>query len=75
MSNEGVDVILNVSGERFHAHKLVLAARSTVFRSKLFDDESEGDKNEVNESDDLMEIVLDDLDPKVFKVCIYFVCY
>ncbi|KAF7015817.1 hypothetical protein CFC21_029560 [Triticum aestivum] len=72
-SNEGVDVILNVSGERFHAHKLVLAARSTVFRSKLFDDESEGDKNEVNESEDLKEIVLDDLEPKVFKAMLHFI--
>ena len=58
-SNEGVDVILNVGGESFHAHKLVLAARSSVFRSKLFDEELDGEKNEVDESDVLKEIVSD----------------
>ena len=73
-SNEGVDVILNVGGESFHAHKLVLAARSSVFRSKFFDDELDGEKNEVDESEALKEIVIDDIEPKVFKVCIYFVC-
>ena len=47
-NHEGVDVILNVGGERFHAHKLVLAARSSIFRSNFFDDESDGEKNEVD---------------------------
>ena len=68
-NQEGVDVILNVGGERFHAHMLVLAARSHVFRSQFFDDESEGEKNEVDESDELREFSIDDMEPKVFKVC------
>lgn len=72
-SNEGVDVILNVGGERFHAHKLVLAARSSVFRSKLFDDELDGEKNEVDQSEDLKEIVIDDIEPKVFKAMLHFI--
>ena len=68
-NQEGVDVILNVGGERFHAHKLVLASRSHVFRSQFFYDESEGEKNEVDESDELREFSIDDMEPKVFKVC------
>jgi speckle-type POZ protein len=70
-NHEGVDVVLSVGGERFHAHKLVLAARSTVFRSKFFDDE-DGEKNEPGENDDVQEIVIDDMEPKVFKVCSSF---
>lgn len=68
-NEEGVDVIVNVGGERFHAHKLVLAARSHVFRSQFFDDESDGEKSEVNETDELKEFSIDDMEPKVFKVC------
>lgn len=68
-NQEGVDVILNVGGERFHAHKLVLAARSSVFRSQLFSDESDEEKSEVDESDELKEFYIDDMEPKVFKVC------
>ncbi|KAJ0020263.1 hypothetical protein Pint_31570 [Pistacia integerrima] len=52
------DVTFDVAGEKFHAHKLVLAARSPIFRSKFF---------EVLE-EDKQEIVISDLEPKVFKV-------
>ncbi|ONM51552.1 Speckle-type POZ protein [Zea mays] len=68
-SQEGADVILNVGGERFHAHKLVLAARSHVFGSQFFDDESDGEKSEVNETDELKEFSIDDMEPNVFKIC------
>ncbi|XP_052162675.1 BTB/POZ and MATH domain-containing protein 5-like [Oryza glaberrima] len=71
-NHEGVDVVLNVGGERFHAHKLVLAARSTVFRSKFFDDE-DGERNEPGENDDVQEIVIDDMEPKVFKAMLHFI--
>lgn len=54
---EGSDVIFNVAGEVFHAHKLVLAARSSVFRSNFFGQE-----------EDDHEIVITDMAPKVFKV-------
>jgi len=57
-SQEGVDVILNVGGERFHAHKLVLAARSPVFNSLFFYDESDGEKSEVTETDELKSSLL-----------------
>lgn len=55
---EGSDATFNVAGETFAAHKLVLAARSPKFRSKLFD----------SSDDDKQEIVVTDLEPKVFKV-------
>ncbi|GLT48397.1 hypothetical protein SLA2020_220270 [Shorea laevis] len=60
---DGSDVTFNVAGEKFHAHKLVLAARSPVFRSKFFD-ETEEDKQEV---------VITDLEPKVFKALLHFI--
>ncbi|KAJ6365513.1 hypothetical protein OIU76_030317 [Salix suchowensis] len=60
---EGSDVIFNVAGEKFHAHKLVLSARSPFFRSKFFDGIGEDEK----------EIVISDLEPKVFKALLHFV--
>uniref|UniRef100_A0A5B7B2I5 Putative BTB/POZ and MATH domain-containing protein 4-like n=1 Tax=Davidia involucrata TaxID=16924 RepID=A0A5B7B2I5_DAVIN len=60
---EGSDVVFNVAGEKFNAHKLVLAARSSVFRSNFFDG-SEGDKQ---------EIVVTDMEPKVFKAMLHFI--
>jgi len=59
---EGSDVIFNVAGEKFHAHKLVLSARSPFFRSKFFDDGVEEDEQ---------EIVISDLEPVVFKVILF----
>lgn len=60
---EGSDITFNVSGEKFHAHKLVMAARSPIFRSEFFDGQ---------ESDDL-DITLSNIDPKVFKAMLHFV--
>ncbi|XP_052199570.1 BTB/POZ and MATH domain-containing protein 4 isoform X2 [Diospyros lotus] len=60
---EGSDVIFNVAGEKFHAHKLVLAARSPVFRSELFDG-SEGN---------IQEIAITDMEPEVFKAMLHFI--
>lgn len=57
-NEEGSDVIFDVSGEKFHAHKLVLAARSPIFESEFIN----GPEN------DNQEIVVKDMDPKVFKV-------
>ncbi|KAF7815444.1 BTB/POZ and MATH domain-containing protein 4 [Senna tora] len=62
-SMEGSDVTFNVAGEKFAAHKLVLAARSPEFRSKLFDGLDE----------DEQEIVVTDLEPKVFKAMLHFI--
>ncbi|KAK3124526.1 hypothetical protein QOZ80_7BG0587840 [Eleusine coracana subsp. coracana] len=71
-NQDGVDVILNVGGEKFHAHKLVLAARSSVFRSRFFNDESDEVKSELDESDELKEFAIDDIEPKVFKAMLHF---
>ncbi|KAK3408360.1 hypothetical protein EUGRSUZ_J00615 [Eucalyptus grandis] len=60
---EGSDITFDVWGEKFHAHKLVLAARSSVFRSELFDGVGENKQ----------EIVVDDLEPAVFKALLYFI--
>ncbi|PIA54058.1 hypothetical protein AQUCO_00900556v1 [Aquilegia coerulea] len=62
-NQEGSDVLFNVAGEKFHAHKLVLAARSPVFRSEFFEGMDE-DRN---------EIVITDLEPKVFKAMLHFI--
>ncbi|KAI3829016.1 hypothetical protein L1987_03130 [Smallanthus sonchifolius] len=59
---EGSDVIFNVAGEMFHAHKLVLAARSHVFGSDFFG--QEGDDH---------EIVIADMEPRVFKAMLHFI--
>ncbi|KAJ6810733.1 BTB/POZ and MATH domain-containing protein 4-like [Iris pallida] len=60
---EGSDVVFNVDGEKFHAHKLILAARSPVFRASFYD----GVDREEN------EIVITDLEPKVFKAMLHFI--
>ncbi|OIW04151.1 hypothetical protein TanjilG_00713 [Lupinus angustifolius] len=60
---EGSDVIFNVAGERFPAHKLVLTARSPEFRSKFFD----------GLNADNQEIIVTDLDAKVFKAMLHFI--
>ncbi|KAJ8529086.1 hypothetical protein K7X08_035921 [Anisodus acutangulus] len=62
-NTEGSDVVFSVAGEKFHAHKLVLAARSPVFRTEFFD-ELEGDKQ---------EIVVADMEPRVFKAMLHFI--
>ncbi|CAA0833532.1 BTB/POZ and MATH domain-containing protein 4 [Striga hermonthica] len=59
---EGSDVIFNVSGERFHAHKLVLSARSLIFRSEVFEETDCGEQ----------EIIISDMEPKVFKAMLHF---
>ncbi|KAB1226845.1 BTB/POZ and MATH domain-containing protein 4 [Morella rubra] len=60
---EGSDVAFDVMGEKFRAHKLVLAARSPLFRSEFFDGLEE----------DKQEIVVTDLEPKVFKAMLHFI--
>lgn len=57
-SEEGSDVTFCVGGERFRAHKLVLATRSSAFETEFFNGMEENDR----------DIVIDDMEPKVFKV-------
>ncbi|CAO2825089.1 unnamed protein product [Amaranthus hypochondriacus] len=60
---EGSDIVFDVAGEKFHAHKLVLAARSPIFRSEFLDKLEEENK----------EIVVTDVEPKVFKAMLHFI--
>lgn len=60
---DGSDVVFNVAGEKFNAHKLVLAARSSVFKSDFFDDQKGS----------MQEIVIEDMEPKVFKAMLHFI--
>ncbi|KAL2951490.1 hypothetical protein AAZX31_19G053500 [Glycine max] len=60
---ESFDVTFSVGGERFHAHKLVLAARSTMFETQFFNAMKKDDQ----------EIVVIDMEPKVFKALLHFV--
>ncbi|XP_022731079.1 BTB/POZ and MATH domain-containing protein 4-like [Durio zibethinus] len=60
---EGSDITFDVAGEKFCSHKLVLAARSPVFRSEFFDGMDE----------EKQEIVITNLEPKVFKALLHFI--
>ncbi|KAJ4844640.1 BTB/POZ and MATH domain-containing protein 4 [Turnera subulata] len=60
---EGSDVTFLVGGEKFHAHKLVLAARSPFFRSKFL----------VSSEEEKHEVIINDLEPKVFKAMLHFI--
>ncbi|ONK81899.1 uncharacterized protein A4U43_C01F34000 [Asparagus officinalis] len=62
-NQEGSDIVFDVAGVKFHAHKLVLAARSPVFRTSFYD----GVNSEQN------EIAITDLEPKVFKAMLHFI--
>ncbi|XP_027349291.1 uncharacterized protein LOC113860926 isoform X1 [Abrus precatorius] len=62
-NEEGSDVTFSVDGERFHAHKLVLAARSTAFETEFFNGMEEDDH----------DIVVTDMEPKVFKALLHFI--
>ncbi|KAL1128583.1 hypothetical protein V6Z11_A13G257400 [Gossypium hirsutum] len=60
---EGSDITFDVAGEKFRSHKLVLAARSPVFRTEIFDGVDEQKK----------EMVITDLEPRVFKALLHFI--
>ncbi|WCJ43568.1 BTB-POZ and MATH domain 4 [Euphorbia peplus] len=62
-NEEFFDITFNVRGQKFHAHKLVLAARSPVFESEFFDALEEDNR----------EIVVTDTEPKVFKALLHFI--
>ncbi|KAL8144072.1 hypothetical protein V2J09_017104 [Rumex salicifolius] len=55
------DIVFKVGGEKFHAHKLVLAARSPVFRSDFYE------KTEV----DKQEILVTDVEPEIMLHFVY----
>ena len=53
-----------VEGQMFHAHRAVLAARSSVFRAELFGSMSEAT---------MPSITLHDITPATFKVMLWFI--
>ncbi|KAI5680331.1 hypothetical protein M9H77_01558 [Catharanthus roseus] len=63
-SGKGTDVTFEVNGESFTAHKLVLAARSPVFRAQLF-----GPMKDQN----TQHIRVEDMESPVFKALLHFI--
>ncbi|VAI74247.1 BTB/POZ and MATH domain-containing protein 1 [Triticum aestivum] len=61
--NDGTDISFIVEGETFGAHRVVLAARSPVFRAELFGSMAEATRT---------SITLHDITPKTFKVMLRF---
>lgn len=61
---EGADVVLEVQGEAFPAHKLVLAMRSPVFKAELYGAMREKDMG---------RITVTDMQPAVFKALLHFI--
>ncbi|CAL4928311.1 unnamed protein product [Urochloa decumbens] len=69
LSNKGTDVEFLVGGETFAAHRLVLRARSPVFKAQLLPPMMKGASPATN--DDIVEI--DDMEPRVFKALLTFI--
>ncbi|EFJ18344.1 hypothetical protein SELMODRAFT_443336 [Selaginella moellendorffii] len=63
-SGEGSDITFEVDGEVFHAHKMVLAARSPVFRAQL-----NGPLSDSN----VKLLQLEDIKAPVFEAMLYFI--
>ncbi|KAJ9175761.1 hypothetical protein P3X46_014282 [Hevea brasiliensis] len=63
-SEVGCDIVFQVGDETFKAHKLILAARSPVFRAQFFG--LVGDPN-------LDKVVVKDIDPSIFKAMLLFI--
>lgn len=63
-SQVGCDMVFKVKSESFKAHKLILAARSPVFRAQFFG--LVGDPC-------LEEVVVEDIEPFIFKVGCYHI--
>lgn len=64
----GADVTFAVQGETFRAHRVVLAARSPVFKAEL-----SGSPPAKKEEEDASEIAVDGMTPPVFKTLLYFI--
>jgi speckle-type POZ protein len=63
-AKEGADVMFEVQGEDFPAHKLVLAMRSSVFKALLYGPMRKKDSN---------RIVIDNTQPAIFKLLLQFI--
>ncbi|BAH94892.1 Os10g0427400 [Oryza sativa Japonica Group] len=63
-TEKGADVVFEVAGERFAAHRCVLAARSPVFGAELYGLMKEGDAAVV--------VCIEDMEARVFKLLLRF---
>ncbi|XVF23957.1 hypothetical protein REPUB_Repub13aG0084500 [Reevesia pubescens] len=63
-SEVGCDIIFQVGDETFKAHKLILAARSPVFRAQFF-----GLVGDTNRD----KVVVEDVEPSIFKAMLLFI--
>ncbi|WVZ59736.1 hypothetical protein U9M48_009840, partial [Paspalum notatum var. saurae] len=64
-TEKGADVVFDVTGQTFAAHRCVLAARSPVFSAALFGVMKEGDTGGV--------VHIEDMEAPVFKALLYFI--
>ncbi|KAL6883431.1 hypothetical protein ACP4OV_010845 [Aristida adscensionis] len=60
LTEKGADVVFEVGGEAFAAHRCVLAARSPVFRAELLGTMKESDASSVVRVDDMEACVFED---------------
>eukprot|EP01018_Ginkgo_biloba_P003492 Gb_29578 [translate_table: standard] len=64
-NGEATDVVFDVNGQKFHAHKLVMAVRSTVFKSLFLGASSQGQNGDI--------VYIEDIKPDVFKAMLHFI--
>jgi speckle-type POZ protein len=60
----GADVTFRVGGRAFHAHRMILAARSPVFKAMLFGPMMEKDTRSIE---------VDDVEPDIFEMLLHFI--
>ncbi|VAH59716.1 hypothetical protein VPH35_044016 [Triticum aestivum] len=63
-TGQGADVIFEVSGEMFAAHRRLLVARSSVFMAQLFGPMKENDATCIR---------INGMEPRVFRMMLYFI--
>jgi speckle-type POZ protein len=64
-TGEGADVVFNVQEEIFHAHRIVLAVRSPVFKAELFGPLGDHKNSGI--------ILVEDIHPVVFRALLHFI--
>ncbi|KAF8673384.1 hypothetical protein HU200_048947 [Digitaria exilis] len=64
-SGEGADVTIEVDGEKFMAHRAILAARSPVFKGEFFGPMEEGTSP--------TRVQIKDMEASVFEVLLHFI--
>ncbi|KAI4985481.1 hypothetical protein ZWY2020_018111 [Hordeum vulgare] len=65
MNNDAADLTFQVGGQRFSAHRCVLAARSSVFKAELL--------GAMKESSSASPIEINDMEADVFKALLHFI--